>query len=537
MQRKSKQVILNQEAKGKLLSGVEIAYEAVSNTFGARSNNVAIARPFGVPSVVHDGVTVIRELLPLEDKVANVGAEIVADAADRTNKSVGDGTTAATILTREIFVEANKRVAAGFRPMAIREGMQAAVEKVVESVEKLASPITIDDVSRVTIISAQNEELGELVAAGLKTVGKEGVVTVEESRTTETYLDVKQGMEFDRGFKSPYFITNAEMGEASVEDVRVLVTNHRLTNMEDFAPAIDAWAKATIKNYLIIADDIDQQVLAFLILNKLQGNINVVAVQAPSFGDRRNDYLRDIATITGSTFIDKDAGQTLISATPDSLGSAKRVTSTKDATVIVDGGGAQEDIDSRVAELKQKLANPDISAFDKEHLTERIAKLTGGVAVVYVGAKSEPELKERKERVIDAISAGKAALSDGIVPGGGVALLSASYDAVTDLKLDDERQAGVEVIRRACRAPFRKLMENAGFDPGEKWAQLQNQPLGAGVDVTDGEIKDMTTAGIIDPLSVVRSSLEQAASAAAMLLTTNVVITEVDDVRPEPSAR
>lgn len=532
MQRKPKRAIFDDEAKDKIIAGVETAYRAVSNTFGARSNNVAIGRPFGVPSVVHDGVTVIKELLPLADADENVAAEIVAEAADKTNR-VGDGTTGATILTRELTLAAHKHIAAGHRPMGIREGIEDAVGVVVGELSKLSTKIDLKDIGTVANISAQNTELGGFVAQALQEVGADGVVTVEETRTTETSLEIKAGMEYDQGMKSPYFMTDQALGEATVKDAVVLVTNHRLSSLHEFGQFMEKCAAENIKDYLIIADDIEGQALAFLAINKVQGNINVIATQAPSFAERRTDYLKDIATITGATFIDKDNGMTLDVEPKDVLGKAAAVTSTKDSTVIIGGSGAKEDIELRLTELRSKLKNPDASEFESERLQERIAKLTTGVAVVMVGAKSEPELKERKERVIDAISAAKAALSKGVVPGGGVALLTASLQLeTTEFKGSPEYQAGVAIVREACKAPFRKLMENAGFDPGEMWARLEKEPMGSGVDVIDGKVKMMVEAGIIDPLSVIEASLENAASAAIMLATTNVIITEVPS---EPS--
>ncbi len=528
MQPQSKRLINGDDAKAKLLEGVETVYTAVSSTFGARSKNVAIARPFGVPSVVHDGVTVARELLPLEDKAADVGAQLIADAADKTNK-VGDGTTATTILTRELFVAANKRIAAGHRPMALREGIEAAVLAITEALDKAATPIEMADIGRIASISAQNAELGKFVADAFEQVGKDGVVTVEESRTTETYMEIKAGMEFDKGYRSPYFVTDPVLGEASVPDVAVLVTNHKLSQLAEFAPVIEKCAAKTIKNFFIVADDIDGQALAFLAVNKLQGNINVIAVQAPSFGERRNDMLRDIALVTNARFIDKDAGMTLASVEPEDWGHAARVTSTKDTTVIVDGGGIDEDVGTRVEELKAQLASPDASDFDRERIGERLAKLTSGIAVIFVGAKSEPELKERKERVIDAVSASKAALQEGIVPGGGIALLRAR-DSITALYgEDEEKTAGIRVVYDACAAPFYKLMSNAGYDPGKMHAYVEqavNTP-NAGIDVTDGVIKDMVAVGIIDPLTVIRSGLENAASTAIMLATSDSIIVGV----------
>lgn len=531
MQPKAKRLINAGDATTKLLEGVETVYTAVSSTFGARSKNVAIGRPFGVPSVVHDGVTVARELLPLEDKAADIGAQLIADAADKTNK-VGDGTTATTILTRELFVEANKRIAAGYRPMALREGIEQATQEVVKALEAAALPIKLEDVERVATVSAQNAELGKFVHEAVKQVGKDGIITVEESRTTETTLEIKAGMEFDKGYRSPYFVTDPVLNEATIEDAIVLVTNHKINQLKEFAPVMEKCAAKNLKNYLIIAEDIEGQALAFLAVNKLQQNINVVATQAPSFGDRRTDILKDIAIVTGARFIDKEAGMSLETVEPEDWGHAARVTSTKDSTVIVDGSGAEEDVKLRIEELKAQLASPDASDFERERLSERLAKLTSGIAVIYVGAKSEPELKERKERVIDAVSATQAALAEGVVAGGGIALLQARQAILLD-DPDEEILAGKKIVFDACLAPFYKLMSNAGYEPGGMHAVLAQGEHNMGIDVLDGKLKDMLEAGIIDPLKVIRAALENASSTAVMLATSDNLIVEVDNTEDE----
>lgn len=522
------------DAKAKMLAGVETLYKAVSSTLGPRSANVAIKRPFGAPAVVHDGVTVARACLPLEDPEEDTGAEIVFDAAEKTG-DVGDGTTTATVLCREIAVNAHKYITAGAKTMALREGIELATDGVIKELGAAAQPIEADDpkLLMVATVSAQNAEIGGMVADAYKELGKEGILTVEESRTTESSLELKQGMQFDRGWVSPYFITQGNtLEEAVLENPYILVTDIHLRDMERFTEMLIRLVnEEKVQDLVIIADRIEPQIIALYLKNHLKGAIRGLMVTAPSFGEKRIDMLKDIAIVTGAKFVSESTGTGLESVTKEMLGHAKRVTSTKDTTLIVDGGGNQKDIEVRIAELKEKSTNSDFSAFDREKFLERLARLHSGVGVLTIGAKSEPELKERKERAIDSISAAKAALDGGIVPGGGMALIAAAQSAEKALaeelaKCNDDVRAGARLVFQACRAPFNKLLTNAGFDPGEYWAKVAAQPVGYGVDVMDGEVTDMLEAGIIDPVMVVSAALGHASSAAVALATSDTVITE-----------
>lgn len=532
---KAKIHLFGKDAQDKLLEGGKVIHDAVTSTFGARSYNAAIERPWGVPSVVHDGVTVAKESLPLKDPFQNVGAEIIAEAAEKTN-GVGDGTTATTLLAYNISKRAVELTRAGYRPMGIRVGIERAVADITEKLEEMAHPIDIKkgDVKRVATISAQNDEIGDLVAKAIEEVGEDGIVAVEESRTGDTNLEVKQGMEFDRGFKSPYFITDQKLGEASVTDAAVLVTDYRVAGGAEFVPVAERLAKAGIKNIVIIADDVDGDALAILVMNKIQGNLNSLAIQAPGFGDKKLEILQDIATVTGAQFISKSVGRTFDSIEPKDLGGAQRVVSTKDSTTIIGGQGAQEDVAMRVEALKETSKNPDLGDFDREKLNERVAKLASGVAVINVGARTEPELKERKERAIDAVSAVKAALTDGIVSGGGTALWLAA-NSVADNELEDrDEHAGYQLVIDACKQPFAKLMTNAGYKPDalERHIEVTDDDVN-GIDVITGKVTGMFKAGIIDPLAVIRAALNNAASAATMIATIEVVIIEEKDGQPE----
>lgn len=525
------------EAREAALRGVEIVYDAVSATLGPRSANVAIARPFGRPAVVHDGVTVAKEVLPLADPFENVGAELAVEAADKTN-AIGDGTTTATVLMRNIAKTANTYIAAGAKPMALREGIEAATGAIVKALDDMATPISkVADVKRIATISAQNEEIGKMVADAYEVLGKEGIMSVEESRGTETFLEIKTGMEFDRGFRSPYFVNDRVLLEATVNNPHILVTDYTLTSVNQVGPMLERLVSgmgadgivnpaAGVKDIVIIANEIDGEALAMLAVNHVKGNIRALAVNAPSFGDKRTDILHDIAIVTGAQLISEQAGIGLESVTVDMLGHASRVTSTKDSTIIVDGAGAKEDIDTRAAEIKTQADNPDTGEFDREKLMERYAKIKAGVAVLSIGAKSEPEIKERKERAIDAISAAKAALQEGVVPGGGVALIVAA-ESIGDLVNNHQHERdflnGINIVMDACRAPFRKLLENAGLDPGTFMLQIGK---GKGVDVVSGNVVDMVKRGIIDPVLVVKSALENASSNAVMIATTEVIIVE-----------
>lgn len=530
-------VLRGEAAKKALLAGSETVHESVAATLGPRSENVALSRPWGGPSVVHDGVSVARELLPLADPFEDVGAQIVVDAAERTG-DVGDGTTTATVLAFAIFKKAHAVITAGMPTMGVRTGIERAVGLVSARIHENAIPIKDDKekLRQVALVSAQLQDIGDMVVKAVDKVGADGVITVEESTTTESMVEVKQGMELERGYKSHYFITDREAGEAVVENAAVLVTDQRISSMDDFIPVLNiAINEKGVKSLVVIADDVDGEPLATLIVNKVKGKFNALAVQAPNFGEKRHAILQDIAVLTGATLISEEAGMTLKEFKPEYLGTARAVKASDKTTIIVDGGGAKAAVEERAAEIKKQAEHPDVSEFDKEKLLERYAKLTTGVAVVHVGGRAEAEVKERKERAIDAISAVKAAVAEGIVPGGGTALLR-GCDAIRDFKfeegVDEAERAGFRIVLEACEAPYRRLLANAGVDPGESLKAILNDKAGtAGVDVKTGLLVDMLEAGIIDPAKVVRSALENAASAGVILSTISNIVVE----RPEDS--
>lgn len=525
-----KMVKRGDKAHDALLKGAEAVYEAVAATLGPRSENVALERPWGAPAVVHDGVTVAREVLPLVDAFENIGAELLVQAAERTG-AVGDGTTTATVLTHAIHKAAHTYRTAGMPIMGIREGIEAAVAVVSQRI--LDNAVAVEGTERlkqVARVSAQLEDIGEMVVSAVEAVGADGVVTVEESSSTDTFVEVKQGLEFAKGFRSPHFITDPETGEAEVENAHILITDHKLTSMQDFMPAMEAIVnQSQIKNLVVIADDIDAEVLATFIVNKIKGRLSILAIQAPEMGQKRLDVLQDIAIVTGGTVISQEQGMDFGSPEKpfdvSQLGKATRVKSSISSTIIVGGAGAEEDVTARATEIKAKAENPDTGDFDREKLLERHAKLTTGIAVVHVGARTESELKERKERTIDAISAVKAAIAEGIVPGGGTALIKASA-ALDELEATDPAVlAGIDIVRKACRAPYDRLLKNSGFDPGEYFEKVSG-PDNNGLDVVSGKVGNLIEAGIIDPAKVVRSALENAGSAGVMLATTSVIVVE-----------
>lgn len=544
MQQEPFKIVNITNARERMLAGVELGYHAVSSTFGPRSANVAIKRPFGAPAVIHDGVKVFRSLLPLEDQEMDAGAEIALEASTKTNDSAGDGTTQAAILIYEIAKAAHKYITAGARPMALRSGIEIATDAVLAELDKLAIPIDVkkdaDKLLMVATISAQVPDIGEMVAQAYAKLGKEAILTVEESRTTDTSLELKQGMQFDKGWISPYFISpDNKFGESVVDSPYILVTDMPLRDLEAFNEMLIKLAdQEGVKKLVVIADRYEVPVAAYFIKNHLKGAIQGLMVEAPAFGEKRLDILRDIAIVTGATLISESAGLSLGSVTKDMLGRAKRVTATKETTLIVEGAGTKDAVNKRIAEIRQQLKNADLSAFDSEKLYERLARMDSGVGVLSIGARSEPELKERVERAIDAKSAAKAALSEGIVPGGGMAIITAAEAAkkglAEDKRLADDFdvRSGANIVFEACKAPFKKLLTNAGYDPGEYWAKLEGKPAGTGVDVMDGEIVDMIKAGIIDPVMVIKAALGHASSAAVALSTSSTVVTmKISDVQ------
>ncbi len=519
------------EAREKLLKGINTLTEAVATTLGPKGRNVALDKKWGAPNVVHDGVTVAKEI-DLEDPFENMGAQLLKEAASKTADVAGDGTTTATILAKAIVTEGLKNIQAGSNPMILKHGIEKAVVILVEELKKMSKKIVSqEEVAQVATISAADQQIGNLIAESLQKVGKDGVVTVEEGKTLEMSVDYKEGMEFDKGFVSPYFVTDTDKMEASIEDAYVLITDKKISSAADLVPFLEKFV-AVSKNLVIIADEVEGEALALLVVNKLRGTFNVLAVKAPGFGDRRKEMLEDIAILTGGTVLSEDTGRKFESVEMDELGRAGRVTSDKDNTLIVDGKGVKAKIEGRIAQIRRELAASD-SEFDKEKLQERLAKLTGGVAVINVGAATEVELKEKKERVIDAVAATKAAIEEGIVSGGEVALLRAgkALDAVIAV---GEEKVGVEIVKRALEQPFRILVKNAGMDDGIALSKVMDSQGNMGVDVLDGEVKDLVKAGIIDPVKVARSALQNAASVAVMVMTTHVLITDAPEKEKAP---
>ena len=518
------------EAREKLLKGVNTLTEAVATTLGPKGRNVALDKKWGAPNVVHDGVTVAKEI-DLKDPFENMGAQLIKEAASKTNDVAGDGTTTATILAQAIVSEGLKNIQAGSNPMILKKGVEKAVSALVGELQKMSKKIsTTEEIAQVATIAAADSQIGNLIAESLQKVGKDGVVTVEEGKTTEMSVDYKEGMEFDKGFVSPYFVTDADKMEASIEDAHILITDKKISSASDLVPFLEKFVQVS-KSLVIIADEVEGEALALLVVNKLRGSFNVLAVKAPGFGDRRKEMLEDIAILTGGTVISEDTGVKFESVEVDQLGKAGRVTSDKDNTLIIDGKGAKSKIEARIAQIRRELETSD-SEFDKEKLQERLAKLTGGVAVVNVGAATEIELKEKKERVIDAVAATKAAIEEGIVAGGEVALLRAAK-VLDSLKADGrEETVGVEIVKKALEQPFRQLVKNAGMDDGIALSKVMDSSGSMGIDALDGQVKDLIKAGIIDPVKVTRSALQNAASVAIMVMTTHVLISD----KPEPSA-
>lgn len=524
-------------AREKMLQGVELGYQAVSSTFGPRSANVAIGRPYGAPAVIHDGVNTFRSLFPMEDKEAEVGAAIAYEASNDTNQSAGDGTTLATVLIREIATKAHKFITAGARPMALREGIELATQVVLDELDKQATAIDVkkdaDKILMIATISAQVPDIGQMVADAYKQLGAEAILTVEESKSTDSSLELKEGMQFDKGWLTPYFITDDKLKEAIITNPHILVTDMDMRDLEDFSQMmIRLVDQAKVKDIVIIANSFELPIVAYFVKNHLSHVYNGLLIQAPAFGDKRIDILKDIAITTGAQFVSESAGIGLQSVTQESLGHATRITSTSEATLIVEGTGSKEDVDGRVAQIKQELTNTDLGEYDREKLMERLARLHSGVGVLTIGARSEPEMKERRERAIDAKSAAKAALVEGIVPGGGIALKTAATAArkfieKEYLKQEFDVHSGIEIILEACEAPFSKLLSNAGYDPGEYKSRLSGKGKGYGVDVMDGQIVPMIEAGIIDPVLVIKSALGHASSAAMALSTSNTLVTPI----------
>ncbi|MBA8877055.1 chaperonin GroEL [Phyllobacterium myrsinacearum] len=521
----AKEVKFGRDARERMLRGVNILADAVKVTLGPKGRNVVIDKSFGAPRITKDGVTVAKEI-ELEDKFENMGAQMVREVASKTNDIAGDGTTTATVLAQAIVQEGGKAVAAGMNPMDLKRGIDLAVAEVVKQLGKSAKKIkTSEEVAQVGTISANGEtEIGEMIAKAMQKVGNEGVITVEEAKTADTELEVVEGMQFDRGYLSPYFVTNPEKMVADLEDAYILLHEKKLSNLQALLPVLEAVVQ-TSKPLVIISEDVEGEALATLVVNKLRGGLKIAAVKAPGFGDRRKAMLEDIAILTGGQVISEDLGIKLESVTLDMLGRAKKVSITKENTTIVDGHGKKGEINARVGQIKQQIEETT-SDYDREKLQERLAKLAGGVAVIRVGGATEVEVKEKKDRVDDALNATRAAVEEGIVPGGGVALLRASA-GLTLKGANADQDAGINIVRRALQAPARQIATNAGDEASIVVGKiLENKKDTYGYNAANGEYGDLIALGIVDPVKVVRTALQDAASVAGLLVTTEAMITE-----------
>jgi chaperonin GroEL len=525
----AKEVIYDQDARGRMLKGVDGLANAVRVTLGPKGRNVIIEKSFGSPTITKDGVTVAKEI-EFEDKFENMGAQMVKEVASKTSDIAGDGTTTATVLAQAIFREGSKLVVAGMNPMDLKRGIDRAVSAIVGELEKISKPTRdSNEIAQVGTISANSDAtIGKILAEAMEKVGKEGVITVEEGKSLETELDVVEGMQFDRGYLSPYFVTNPESMEAVLEEPLILLHEKKISNMKDLLPLLEQVARAG-KPLLIVAEDVDGEALATLVVNKIRGTINVCAVKAPGFGDRRKAMLQDMAVLTGGQVISEELGLKLENVTVKDLGQAKTISIDKDNTTIIDGAGAKKDIEGRCQEIRNQVETTT-SDYDREKLQERLAKLVGGVAVVKVGAATESEMKEKKARVEDALHATRAAVEEGIVPGGGVALLrcaGALQNVATD---NDDQAAGVNIVLRAIEAPLRFIAENAGIEGSIVVDKVKNQKGPNGFNAATEVYEDLIKAGVIDPAKVVRTALQHAASVSGLLLTTEAMIAE----KPEP---
>jgi chaperonin GroEL len=530
----AKDIKFNEAARGTLAAGVGKLADAVKVTLGPKGRYVALERSYGAPLITNDGVTVAKEI-ELEDKIENMGAQLVREVAVKTNDVAGDGTTTATLLAQVIVNEGLRNVTAGANPLAIRRGIEKAVDAVVESVKKAAHPVDEQgQIANVGAISAGDQLIGDKIAEAMQVVGKDGVITVEESQTFGIDIETVEGMQFDKGYVSPYMATDMSRMEAELKDPYILITSQKISSIQDILPILEAVMQAG-RPLLIISEDFEGEALATVLLNRLRGTLSCVAVKAPGFGDRRKRMLEDIAIVTNGEVITEDLGMKLDQTTVDQLGRAKTVRVTKDTTTIVDGAGKKADIDARVAQIKVEIENTD-SDFDREKLQERLAKLAGGVAVIKVGAATEVELKERKARIEDALQATRAAVEEGIVAGGGVAFLDA-LPALDAIKItDSEEQVGVNIIRNSLAAPVRVIADNAGFEGTVVVEKVKTLPAGEGLNSLTGEYGDMIKMGIIDPVKVTRTALQNAASVAALILITEATVSDIPKEGPDLSA-
>ncbi len=535
----AKQIVFGEDARRKLKNGIDVVATAVATTLGPKGRNVALDRKFGSPTITHDGVTVAKEI-ELEDPFENMGAQLLKEAATKTNDIAGDGTTTSTVLAHAIVTEGLKTLAAGANPMMLKKGIEAAAKEVAKEIRKQSIEIREkNEIANVATISAQDRSIGELIADVMDKVGKDGVITVEESKGLEFEQEYVEGMQFDRGYISAYFVTDMEHMEAVISEPYILIHDKKISAAADIVPVLEKLVQVGKRDLIIISEDIDGEALATLVLNKIRGMVNVLAVKAPGFGDRRKAMLQDIAVLTGAQVISEETGRKLDTTTIADLGRAEKVVSDKDNTTIIGGKGDEAAIKGRIDQIKVEI-DKTTSDYDREKLQERLAKLAGGVAIIRVGAATETELKEKKHRVEDALSATRAAVEEGIVPGGGVALINAIH-VLENLKMDNEdEQIGVNIVRRALEVPMRKITENAGKEgsviiANVRKAQAENKNTNFGYDVLTDEYGDMVKCGVIDPAKVTRGALENAASIAAMILTTEALITDVPEEHAAPA--
>ena len=523
----AKEIKFSEDARNEMLHGVDKLANTVKTTMGPKGRNVVLEQSYGTPTITNDGVTIAKSI-ELENHFENMGAKLVSEVASKTNDIAGDGTTTATVLTQAIVNAGMKNVTAGANPVGVRRGIDKATRAAVEALKKMSHDVkTKDDIAQIASISADNKEVGKLIADAMEKVANDGVITLEDSRGVDTSVDVVEGMSFDRGYMSQYMVTDNDKMEADLDNPYILITDKKISNIQDILPLLQSVVQEG-RALLIIADDITGEALPTLVLNKIRGTFNVVAVKAPGFGDRRKAQLQDIAVLTGGTVISDDLGMNLKDATVDQLGQANKVTVTKDNTTIVDGAGAKEAIAERVDQIKQAISKAT-SDFDKEKLQERLAKLSGGVAVVRVGAATETEMKEKKYRIEDALNATRAAVQEGFVPGGGTALVNV-LPALDKVEATGDEATGVQIVKAALEAPVRQIAENAGVEGSVIVNQLKSEKPGIGYNAADGKFEDMVEAGIVDPTKVTRSALQNAASVSALLLTTEAVVAD----KPEP---
>lgn len=523
----AKQLVFGDDARQKMLLGINKLAAAVTTTLGPRGRNVALDKSWGAPSVIHDGVSVAKEIT-LEDKFENMGAQLVKEAASKTNDVAGDGTTTATLLAQQLSVKGMKYVTAGTNPMLMKVGIDRAVEAVVAEIRRLAKPVKESDWEKVATLSAQNAAIGQKIAEALKLVGKDGVIEVEEGKTMEITIEHKEGMEFDKGYASPYFVTDADHMETVIEDPYILVTDQKISSIQDLLPMLEKLMQVS-KNFVVIAEDIEGEALTTLVVNKLRGTFSPLAIKAPGFGDRRKAMLQDIAILTGANFISSETGRQLKDVGVEDLGRADSVRSSKDVTRIVGGKGDKNEVNARVAQIEAEIEK-STSDFDREKLEERRAKLTGGVAVIQVGASTEIEMKNLQERVKDAKGATKAAIEEGIIPGGGVTLLQAAKVLASLKATNDDEKVGIELVKQVAEEPLRMLATNSGVDAGWVVRQVADKDDPSyGFNALTNEFGDMVKAGVIEPAKVATASLQNAASVASMILTTECLITDIPE--------